>query len=235
MAPRGLQDAFWSPNSGPERLPGAPKKPPRLPQDAPRRPQEPPRGPQEASQTPQKAPKRLQSRICCGKNARNTTTPETIVKDIVLDTFWVNKNAPRHTQTLPRRTRNSPKAFLERRNRPLALRKPLQVASQTPHVVHKRRLSSHWRDCRGQKVNTPKTIVKHMVFDASGARKSRPTSFQAAPRAPPRCVQDAFHAAQNRPTRPTTLATRKKTCQMNAFPGSRFAIFGSRPKRVTPH
>ena len=73
-APRGLQDAFWAPKSGPKRRPRAPQEAPKTPQDAlkrvPRgplgaqnRPQEPPRRPQDAPRSSQIALQRPQSCI----------------------------------------------------------------------------------------------------------------------------------------------------------------------------
>ena len=50
----------------------------------------------------------------------------------------------------------------------------------------------------------PKTLVKHMVFDASGARKPRPRSFQDAHKAPPKRPQDAVQAAPKRTNTPST-------------------------------
>ena len=94
-----------------------------------------------------------------------------------------------------------------------------------PHV-HKRRLRSHLREYRGQKLKTSKTLVKHMVFDASGARKTRPRRCQDAPKAPedapktpsthPKTHPDGFQAASNAPACPKTLAKRTK-----AFPNKR--------------
>ena len=42
-APRGLQDAFWAPKSGPKRRPRGPQEAPKTPQDAPKTPPEAPR------------------------------------------------------------------------------------------------------------------------------------------------------------------------------------------------
>ena len=88
-APRGLQDAFWAPKSGPKRRPRGPQEAPKTPQEAPKtpprgplgpqnRPQEPPRRPQDAPRSPQIAPQRPQSCIFQSKSAQNKKMPKII-------------------------------------------------------------------------------------------------------------------------------------------------------------